>query len=193
MRIATLILISIFSVVTHAEDLWGVIPGHSFGKITKLTSFKSLQEIYGKNNVIHNNISIGEGEYRKGITIFPNEETKRAEILLNKKGFPSRVQIYARKTLWHTSEGITINTSLKELEVINAKEFNMLGFGWDYSGTVVDWLAGNLSKYKGSLIVRLKPKSRNYSNILLGDKVISSKQKEMKILNPTVYQFSVNL
>jgi len=193
MKIITLILLCAIPTISYAKDLWLFTPGISFGEITKESSFKSIQVVYGHTNVIYKKIDIGEGEYRKGIVIFPNESTKTVEILLNTKGNPTNVIINSNKTLWHTAEGITIGITLKELEKLNQKSFMLFGFAWDYSGTISDWQKGILSKYKNQLTIRLSPYPQKYSIELMGDKIISSSNKEMNELNPRIYQLDVSL
>ena len=87
-----------------------------------------------------------------------------------------------------------MKTSLKDLERRNGRPFKLMGFGWDYSGTVSSWDGGNLAvltKGPGRLILRLMPdeagiNSEEYRTVL-GEGEFLSSHPAMQKLNPVVY------
>jgi hypothetical protein len=98
------------------------------------------------------------------------------------------------KCRWRTGEGITIGTPLSKIEALNRRPFRLLGFAWDYGGTVVSWSDGALQRWAGSgrLILRLEPDQTGtalpeYLQVQ-GDREFSSAHPAMRKLNPTVYQ-----
>lgn len=193
MRSSLFVILSLLSLCSIASE-WAFIPGKNLGKINMNSSFKSIQKSYGQANVIKSDIHVGEGFYEKGYILFPNDDNKRAEILLSKEGQPSFILLGGKSSIWHSSEGIKVGTSLQEIEKINGVNFMLSGFAWDYAGTIASWESGKLNKYKGLLTIRLGPKyHQNYSKALLGDNLIQSDNAEMNKLNPTVYQIGVQL
>jgi hypothetical protein len=89
----------------------------------------------------------------------PDNSLKRIEVLWadSEKRVPKSVYVggihnaaYGDKSLWRTTYGITLGTTLLELERINRKPFRLAGFDWDYSGTVLSWNSGVLEGVFGS-------------------------------------------
>jgi hypothetical protein len=98
------------------------------------------------------------------------------------------------------AHGITIGTTLRELEKINGAPFQLAGFEWDYSGTVTSWGAGKLKdEFAGSydVTIRLGGKldslSEQESLSVLGDKDFPSNNGVMQKLNPRIYQIIFDL
>jgi hypothetical protein len=96
-------------------------------------------------------------------------------------------------------EGIGIGTTLKALERLNGRPFQLAGFDFDYSGTVTSWLGGRLGKVSGpacEIKVRLLPdlpKSPSREQLAAGeategDRDFRSSDANMQLLNPRVYE-----
>jgi hypothetical protein len=94
--------------------------------------------------------------------------------------------------------GVSLGTSLSELESLNGRPFKLFGFSWDYAGTVSGWDGGRLdSLWRGGpenkvlVWLRLSPDSAGYqsshSHEVAGDRVFSSSLPAMRALNPRVY------
>lgn len=182
-----------------------IIPGVKAGAITARTSEADLRRIYGSRNVRYEDVGIGEGETVPGAMIFPNDPLRRLSIVWKnpkQKKNPEYVQFSGDKSLWQTTQGITLGTSLKTLERLNGGGFSLLGFQWDYSGTIVSWKGGRLSRTFGKeselITIRLSPKYDNKAlekdyEAVIGDGEFSSKNKSMQRINPQVYFIVVNL
>lgn len=157
---------------------WLIVPGVRVGAITPQITESDLIKVYGKTNVKKENIGLGEGETEPGTVIFPKEPAKAVGILWKdqKEGrFTREVRMTGtdHKSVWRTSQGITLGTTLKELEEINGKPFRLAGFAWDYSGTVLSWEQGKLEKElesQGRVVLRLMPNNkvteREYESVL---------------------------
>lgn len=92
---------------------------------------------------------------------------------------------------WKTKEGITINTTLKELEKLNGKAFSFFGFGWDYSGAT-DWEGGYLEARR--IFVRLKLPDNSLQvelDGLLGDRSFPSDSSLSQKANPVVGEITM--
>ncbi len=182
---------------SFAQLSYTIIPNVKFGAITARTSEADLKKIYGKNNVKDTEVGLGEGETLPGTVVFPNDEKRKIEIVWKdkqRKKSPDFIQFYGEKSLWKINNGVGLGTRLKELERLNGKPFELAGFEWDYSGTVLSWKGGKLAKPFGrdgqKVTLRLNP---NYEkspkkdlDAVVGDGGFSSSHKSMQRLNPKV-------
>ena len=99
------------------------------------------------------------------------------------------------KSRWETTDGISLRTSLKELEQLNGKPFRLFGFDVDYEGTVRSWEGGNLAKELGDsgVFIRLKPSKKTRAtsdelNTVAGAAEFLSNNPVMQKANPEIYQ-----
>ena len=79
---------------------------------------------------------------------------------------------------------------------MNGRPFTLLGFGWDYSGTVSSWRGGSLERLnrKGRVVVRLTPRpGLEPGRELSGDQEILSTHPGMQRLDPAIYDLVVDL
>jgi len=183
---------------------WTISADGNSGAITATTTEPDLKRMYGAENVKNGEIYLGEGEVESGTVVFPDDPMKRVEVLWSdaEKRVPKSVYVggsrnaaYADKSLWHTTYGITLGTTLLELERINRKPFRLAGFDWDYSGTVLSWNSGALEGVFGSegrkkVFLRLiysDPAPAEHRAVQ-GDRSFSSGHPAMQKINPHVYQ-----
>jgi hypothetical protein len=183
---------------------WTITPDGKSGAITVTTTEADLKRVYGAQNVKDDEIHVGEGGFESGTVVFPEDPLKRLELLwsdVKGKRFPKSVFLGGfrdtdpKKSLWHTTYGITLGTTLSELEAINRRPFRLAGFDWDYSGTVLSWSHGTLDPLFGSdgskkVYVRLiysNPEPPEHRAVL-GDGNFSSGHPAMQKINPHVYQ-----
>lgn len=183
-----------------AQTSFQIVPGAKVGAITARTSEADLRRIYGSKNVRSGEVGLGEGETVPGTILFPNDPRRRLEIAWKNaktKKSPDFVQFSGEKSFWQIAPGIGLGTSLKTLERINGRGFTLLGFQWDYSGTVVSWNGGKLARRfgKDNEFVTLRLSPRTYENkalakdldAVVGDGEFSSKNKSMQKINPEIY------
>ena len=147
-------------------------------------------------------VDVGEGQTEPGTVLFADDPERKLEITwkdpVNKRN-PKSIQIGGKKSVWKTAEGISLGSSLQEIERINGGPFTLAGFGWDYSGTVTSWKNGRLAapfSKNGRILLRLTPErenalSRRELNAVSGDSDHSSREPAMQKLNPRVYQIIV--
>ncbi|HEY8559562.1 MAG TPA: hypothetical protein VIL74_04100 [Pyrinomonadaceae bacterium] len=186
------------------ETSFQIIPGVRVGAITARTGEADLRKIYGSKNVRSGEVGLGEGETVPGTILYPDDPRKRLEIAWKNektRKSPEFVQFSGDRSLWEIAPGIGLGTSLKSLEQINGKGFVLLGFEWDYSGTVVSWNGGALSRRfgKDSRLVTLRLSPQAYAdktlekdlNAVAGDGEFSSGNKSMQRINPRVYFVAV--
>jgi hypothetical protein len=179
-------------------DPWLIPPDGSSGRIAKTTSETDLIQTFGKGHVVKGSYYVGEDIEIPGTILYPDEPAKRLELTWKDKHLnrvPEQIHIYGEKSLWHTTEGITLGTSLTELELLNGRPFRLIGFDIDYQGTVLSWNGGLLeSDFKTNyhITIRLKPSSNTNATpeelASLGGAELSSDNGAMKKANPKVYE-----
>src|SRR5215467_7992025 len=160
MNVVLLVLRFLFASVQIPDaNSWTISADGRSAAITATTTQTDLQRMYGPENVKNGEIQIGEGEVESGTVVFPDDPLKRISLLWvdpEKRVLKSvylggiHDSVYGAKSLWHTAYGITLGTTLLELERINRKPFWLAGFDWDYSGTVLSWNSGVLEGVFGS-------------------------------------------
>jgi|GEM_PF-1227054 len=128
---------------------WIIVPGERFGPITKQTSESELIEIYGAGVVRREDLPVEESEslYDPGTVIYPDDPLRKVSIKWHDEEnyrYPSEIYVWGDSSLWRTDRGITLGTTVRELEALNEKPFGLAGFGWDYGGTVLDSNGGVL-------------------------------------------------
>jgi hypothetical protein len=129
---------------------------------------------------------------------FPDVASRRIEVVW-RDGDPARGPRYVRlrrnTTEWHTTEGVSIGTPLRELEQLNGHAFHLAGFGFDYAATVTSWDGGRLHASLDApcrVIVRLdsvpslNARQRALYNQVAGDRIFSSAHPGMQAVNPRV-------
>jgi hypothetical protein len=181
-----------------ATSPWKVTPNH-VGLIAPQTSASDLQRHFGDSVVVRARIELGEGETTPGAVLFPSDSTRRAEIIwrdtLHQRN-PGRVVLRGNRSLWQASRGISLGTTLQELERLNGGAFTLAGFGWDYTGVITDWRGGALDSALVGIKLYLDPGPAQYQSAaygqVLGDRDYSSALPAMQQLNPKVTQIFVD-
>jgi hypothetical protein len=183
-----------------------IVPGRRAGPIMPNSSESELRRLLGAAQIRQGKIQGGEGYACDGSIIFPNDPTRKANIIwkdVARRAIPFSVEVNGSehpKSIWKTEEGIRLGTTLKEIEKLNGRPFKLLGFHWDYGGTVVSWEGGRLEKFQTKepsghrLILRLEYDltdqsiTEEESGHVSGDKELISSDAVLQKLNPKVYQ-----
>lgn len=184
-----------------ADTLWLFASDPAGDAVHATDTEQALRTRYGAENLASERIHLGEGETVPGTVIFPSDSSRRLTVIWEDtvaRTRPTRVTIGSRQTRWFVIPGVSIGTSLSELERLNGRPFKLFGFSWDYAGTVSAWEGGRLdSLWRGGpenkvlVWLRLSPDSTGYesshSREVAGDKTFSSSLAAMRALNPRVY------
>src|SRR4051794_443024 len=178
---------------------WQVSPRSGSGPLTPEGSEVELRERYGPTAVDSARIELGEGETTPGTVLYTSDSLRRAEIVWKdtlSRRRPARVILRGSQSKWRVGQGISLGTSLKELEGLNGRPFVLAGFGWDYAGVITDWKGGALDSTLAGIKLYLDPgsaqqQSAAYSQVL-GDRDYSSDLPAMQQLNPKVAQIFVD-
>ena len=184
-------------------DLWTVAPDGRTGAITVSTTEADLKRVYGEANVKDYDVDTGEGMFENGTAIFSDDPARRIEILWRDsqtKRFPSYVYLRGPvRSIWKTVGGISVGTTLLDLERLNLRPFRLLGFYHDGSGAVMSWGNGRLGRDFGSfafpdnrqLVMFLDPGEIKEDHLtvvrqVMGDREFSSGHPAMQTLNPRI-------
>lgn len=179
-----------------ASDTEFVIkPEVGFGPIGVTSTKESLAKEFGADNVRQETIYVGDGMEWPGLAVYPDDPEKRVEVFWWEED-PTRVQlvrIQGESSLWKTAEGVSLGTTLSELESLNGKPFELLGLAWDFGGGVTNWNGGKLE----GLTLRLdaSPEASytdEEASQILGDQQVSSDNLVMRKVNPAVFQITVS-
>ena len=136
---------------------------------------RSLKQRYGKDAVMQD-LPGAEGEKYKGLVLFPKAADRRVEVAFTddkaKRASGLTLRDSAKTSRWSVS-GITIGSSLADVQKVNGKPFLVNGFEWDYGGFVTDWKGGALGRpLQGGCTVTVRfDKSAAAPKSLLGDGV----------------------
>jgi hypothetical protein len=182
-----------------AAGEWQIVPGRSAGLLTETSTEADLRQRYPAGTVDSIRVQLGEGETAPGSVLYPSDSVRRAEILwkdTTQRARPERLILRGSRSLWRVDGGISLGTTLQELERLNGRPFKLAGFGWDYSGVVIDWAGGSLDSSLAGVKLYLDPgpaayESTTYSQVL-GDREYSSDLAPMQQLTPRVYQIFVD-
>lgn len=162
-------------------------------------SIQSIKTTFGTDDIAADSLPLGdtEGDWLPATVVFAHDARRRIAIVWKDtvaKRMPRFIRV-SGPTDWRTSEGITIGTSLKELEHLNGKPFHLAGFAFDESGAVTSWDGGKLESLSTpscglSMHVNpadsLGPADRKLYEQVQGDSIFSSSHRAMQGLNPRV-------
>jgi hypothetical protein len=167
--------------------------------LSSASSEADLRQRYGDSVVQSSRIELGEGETSPGTILFPEDSLRRVEILWQdtvQHRRPARAILRGDRSRWQVGHGITLGTSLQDLERLNGKPFTLAGFGWDYSGAVTAWDGGTLDGALAQTTLYLDPGPAQYESApysqVLGDRDYSSSLPAMQQLSPRVYQIFID-
>jgi hypothetical protein len=165
--------------------------------VTPGDTTKTLMQRYGKEAVVQD-LPGAEGEKYKGLVLFPKAMDRRIEIAFTddkaKRASGLTLRDTAKTSRWSVG-GITIGSSLADVQRANGKPFLVNGFEWDYGGFVTDWKGGALGRpLQGGCTVTVRfDKNAAAPKSLLGDGVKAASDNATLIRwAPVVTEIGVN-
>ena len=186
------------------DTLWLIARNPADDAIHASDSEALLRLRYGDSNVVAGEVGVGEMEIEAGTILFPHDSTRRLTILWadsTRRTDPTRVEVKESTTRWMVFPGVSIGTSLAELEQLNGRPFRLFGMDFDYSGTVESWQGGRLDSLWRSpdgsprlVVLRLQPNAGSDSAVYMkvtGERLFSSSYSAMRQVNPKVYDLLV--
>jgi hypothetical protein len=214
------ILLAAFPLCAQTADPWLVVPGKSVGAITTKTTPAKLKQAIPEATIKEQMISPGGDAEASPAMVINGDNLETALTIfwdkLDEQNHPAENAHPARILLcdgnvtrpktckWHLSNKISFGTTLRELEALNGNAFQLSGFAWDYSGTVVNWKGGALENeltHCGKILLRLEPRygdagptvdQQKAEQQVSGDSYFLSSHMAMQQLNPVVYEISID-
>lgn len=134
-----------------APDPWLILASGETGSISAHTTREDLVRLYGKVNVVDQDVDIGEGEMQPATFLFPQDPERRIEILWkdpDRRANPSSAEIRGKKSRWHGVHGVSLGTTSTELQHINGRpfRFDLVNDGTDTADELMSWHGGSLQK-----------------------------------------------
>ncbi len=182
---------------------WLVVPGERVGPIRASTTKSELVAMFGAEAVQDKEIDIGEGDYHPGALIYPNDQTRSLAIVweLGYVRVCYNLNPFGKERCrWKTPQGISIGTTLKDLETLNGRPFNVAYYGWDGGGFVASWQGGRLSDVSekgGMCLMLIPPREVGWpmleKNQVRRDGTFSSSDSTIRKLNARVGFMSVSV
>jgi hypothetical protein len=167
------------------------------------TTPAKIAAVFGRSNVVSENLHVGEGETEPGTVIYPKDPARRVEIFwldAKKKARLSTVQVREETSRWRMPGGIGHGTTLAALETANGKPLELLGFSWDFGGTVRDWRGGALASIGGDPKCRMSATFEpapnlpdKIGNAVMGDRAFRSDNRSMRAAKPTLTWIGLNV
>jgi hypothetical protein len=190
--IAALVLAALTSPTPDNPD-WLIVPGSRVGAITSKCTLADVARAYGEPNVR----LMRDGGVVAAV-IFPDDSLRRVEIAFGDTinlRYPKSVMLRGSQSVWHTATGVTLGTTVDELQKLNSKPFEFNGFGWDYGGQVVNWHGGVMSR-DSAIAIRLDAlhlfDNKPYRSVM-GDRKVSSSNRLARELRPYVGEIDIRL
>ncbi len=144
--------------VVHDADV--AAPGVEFvlpGALGADTDVAGLRRMFGAGNVRTGEVPGPEGTTAQGVTLFPDDPSRRAYLYFQDEATLTGlalVNIKDRDSRWTLDSGVRTGMSLSQLLVLNGKPLKLMGFQWDYGGYVIDWNGGRLARKDGDMVRR---------------------------------------
>ena len=182
-----------------AEPDWLIVPGQRAGAVHATSTQEQLIRAYGATAVQAVRIELGEGETAPGTVLFATDSLRRLEVLWHDTvahARPARLLLRGTRSQWHLPAGISLGTTLHNLERLNGRGFVLAGFGWDYGGVILDWGGGTLARDLVGVTLYLDPGANQYGTQaygdVQGDRDYRSSLPAMQTLDPRVYQINID-
>jgi hypothetical protein len=178
---------------------WLIIPGARVGAITAKSTLADVARTYGEANVRLKRVHGAEGDPGVvSLVLFPDDSTRRIEVAFSDTvnlRYPRMVTLRGSLSMWHTIAGVSLGTTVDELQKLNEKPFEFNGFGWDYGGQIVNWHGGAMSR-DTSIAIRLDAlhlfDNKPYRSVM-GERKVSSSNRLARELRPYVGEIDVHL
>ena len=147
---------------------------------------------FGEANVTRDTAWYPEGEGQYIVTRLFRDTDKEVEFTWNDTiNFSSLLAITLNRqgSVWKTSEGITVGTTLLRLVELNKKEIEFSGLEWDYGGLVF-WNEGAL-QHRGLQVTLGLPENYDTAaaiDSIIGDQRVLSSSSIARKINPVVVE-----
>jgi hypothetical protein len=154
------------------------------------TKEQDLIAAFGADNVTRQSVAMAEGESTTTTVLFAKDSTRRLEIFWSDtaaRSAPTSARLQGARSAWSIGDGVTLGVGIPQVETANGRPFKLLGFHWDYEGTVSSWEGGRLDSLPPGMarvIVRFHPEAFDQVSAVEGGQI--SGDKELLSTDPLV-------
>lgn len=130
-----------------AGPLWLFAQAPSGDAVHATDSESTLVRRYGAVNVKRDSLPGAEGESIWGTVLFPGDSLRTLYVYWDDSlpfRRPADVRTGPGATAWTVWPGVSVGSSLADVERLNGRPFRLNGFGFDYGGIVIAWDGGRL-------------------------------------------------
>jgi hypothetical protein len=178
MRVAVVGLLMLASPALAQNSPPAEGPMTCLSPVAATDSAKSLMQRYGQEAVIQDDLYTGvEDITYKGLVLLPHDPDWRIEIFFDDETMSrvARLTLHDSKMSHWNVAGITLGSSLAEVQKVNGRPFLLNGWDSDFAGFVASWKGGKLSKPSpGDCVVELRfGKDQNEPKEALAQRVSS--------------------
>ncbi|MGF1538091.1 MAG: hypothetical protein ACFB4J_16625 [Elainellaceae cyanobacterium] len=173
-----------------------IIPGERVGPITPNTTRQDLVELFGEQQIVDMEVHVGEGFYEPGVELTLDDGHSLSLIWTDAAQSGVR-EVRDLGPAWQTPEGIRVGMPIDEFKRV-AGEFEFLGFGWDYGGTI-QLETSELAQYGGALTLRMgiDYETVDFNSPLFqsvqGDSIYASESSRFEELGPYIEEMIITL
>ncbi len=130
-----------------------IVPGERVGLLTKDHCSKAdVLAAYGEYAKV-DQVDVGQGLRAKGVVIFEGQSHRRVQVYWTPAPISQRpgfIKIDVDRMAggdsdWKLENGLTIGSTMEEVEMQNGAPFEFWGFDWAYGGRVANWNGGTLA------------------------------------------------
>lgn len=148
MRTFLILLLSKIAILSPLNAQDEVVLGERVGPVTVRSTATELAEKLGAENVVTEDVYIGEGQSETATILYPGSRKEMTVFWfdLDTLSNPSMVRISRPGSPWVSPGGLTIGSTIKDLHEANGGTFKLYGFDWDYGGQISSWNDGELEK-----------------------------------------------
>jgi hypothetical protein len=189
-------------VAAGQDTLWLLASEPARDAIHATDTEASLIERFGAANVRRDSINEGEGMYRAGVILFPNDATRRAQVMwkdAEPRANPDRILIGESRSRWAVFPGVSIGSCLDDVERINGRPFRIYGWGFDGAGVSDGWNGGRIDSLWGSTAPQKRVWLRFVPSVdvkfrrdQIGDVLIPTTDSILRAARPCVSEIGVS-
>jgi hypothetical protein len=144
-------LVTISAFGQAKPDPWQIVVTGEPGSINAHTTREDLVRAYGASNVTDQDVDVGDGEMEPETVLFAQDPERKIELLWkdpDKQTVPLFATIRGKTSRWHAVRGISLGTTLANLERINGRPFHfaLTNDGTDMVEQHISWKGGLLEK-----------------------------------------------
>jgi hypothetical protein len=164
-----------------------IVLGKRVGPIEKGMTLTGLKTLLGAKKVKASKLPGPEGTEIEGVSLFAGTD-RELEVILDPEGNEKAIfDIRILGKAWKFENGLRPGMTIAEVEKINGKPFQIMGFNWDYGG-YANFEGGKL---EGQISLRFDAGEKEVPVELSGDRQVPSTHKKLRALNPKVSELTV--